>query len=48
MIALMFAIAGFLINEWDDDDWRYCEYDDGRVVMISLNSMCAMRIPSDD
>jgi hypothetical protein len=41
---LVFAIIGFLESEEFGEDFKYCYYDDGRIVTVELWELCPLRV----
>jgi hypothetical protein len=44
-LLLVFALMGFLESEEDGDSFKYCYYDDGRIVTVELWQLCPLSIP---
>lgn len=42
--ATAYAIPGYLVSTTDVGQWRYCKYDDGRVITIKLYQLCPLTI----
>lgn len=39
-----YAIPGYLVSTTDVGQWRYCKYDDGRVITIKQYQLCPLTI----